>query len=125
MHEDYEALLARVPSLGPPAVSALYEALEQISERDEKRRPILQRCRQLLGSILLERQLRSRARESAASGRSNAQVAEVSDVAPAQVDDDGFVGLQRELLTGTSFFERGGGITESGTESDNQSGEDE
>lgn len=111
-YEGYEDLVARIPSLGPPAVSALYEVLEQIPERDERRRPILQRARRLLGSILLERQLRSRARQQALP---LAQVTPTS-ASPTEGDGprprdrdraDGFVGLQRELLTGTAFLQRG------------------
>ena len=116
LSDDYEVLLARIPSLGPPAVSALYEVLDQVSERDERRRPILQRARQLLGSILLEKKQRSQVRQRA---RSVSQGAPVTELSAAAVDNgsgaeaqpipaDGFVSLHRELLTGTPFLQRGG-----------------
>ena len=107
---DYERLLGLIPTLGPPAVSALYDVLDHVSERDERRRPILDQARRMLGRILLEKQLRSRARQRA---RQVGSV--VSPAAPeatgqgAGVADSGeaFVGLHRELLTGTAFLERG------------------
>ncbi|MFH1571254.1 MAG: hypothetical protein ABIL09_24915, partial [Gemmatimonadota bacterium] len=63
----YGELLKRIPVLGPPAISALYDVLDQIPERDEKRRPVLDQARRLLGAILIERQLRARARQRAAA----------------------------------------------------------
>ncbi len=109
--DEYEELLNRIPSLGPPAVSAMYEVLEQVSERDERRRPILQQAKQLLGRILLERQLRARARTRAKpSALTNAQggTTEPDVVVSTKPRPDNFAGLQRELLTGTAFLERGG-----------------
>ena len=125
----------RIPSLGPPAVSALYEVLDQVSERDERRRPILQRARRLLGSIMLEKQLRARARQGARPLTHKTRAATDStasnpdqanpDQAKAEKGNgaleqrspvaDGFVGLQRELLTGTAWFDRGE-TTETGDE---------
>ncbi len=112
--EEYDSLLARIPSLGLPAVSALYEVLEQVSDRDEKRRPILEQAKQLLGRILLEKQLRSRARQRARplAAAMPDTAARADESRRGQVDggaatSTGFVGLRRELLTGTSFFERG------------------
>jgi hypothetical protein len=114
LSDDYDDWLARVPPLGPPAVSALYDVLEQIPERDEKRHTILQRSRQLLGRILLEKQMRSRARQRARTlDVVGGDVApEELPPAPAPMPAEGFVGLQRELLTGTAFLERGGGDDE-------------
>jgi hypothetical protein len=128
LSDRYEELLARIPSLGPPAVSALYEVLDQISERDERRRPILLRARQLLGSILLEKQLRSKARQharpiaqataaAAATKSTTARPAPQEEPGEHQPEETTFVGLQRELLTGTAFLERGGtGTTDTGEE---------
>ncbi|MDA0334248.1 MAG: hypothetical protein O2782_03690, partial [bacterium] len=117
LSDAYEALLARIPSLGPPAVSALYEVLDQVSERDERRRPILQRARQLLGSILLEKKQRSQASQRALRVSQGVPVSELSagaadndrgGVAAQVTPVDGFVSLYRELLTGTAFLQRGG-----------------
>ena len=113
--EEYDSLLARIPSLGPPAVSALYEVLDRISERDEKRGQILEQAKRLLGRILLEKQLRSRARQRArplaAAARDTAARAEASGTAQVGAQEPapsaGFVSLRRELLTGTTFLERG------------------
>ena len=118
LSERYDELTKLIPGLGPPAVSALYGVLEQISERDERRAPILQRSKRILGSILLERQLRSKARQ----GARNAQVlaaqeptptidvkglAAADNTAEAAGNTTGFVSLHRELLTGTGFSQRG------------------
>lgn len=104
----YDDLLSRIARLGPPAISALYDVLEQIPERDEKRRVILHRARQLLGQILLEKQLRSRAQQRARGAR-DLETAEPALQATTEAADegDGFVGLQRELLTGTGYLQRG------------------
>ena len=95
----YADLLRRVSTIGPPAISALYEVLDQVSDRDERRQPILTEARRLLGGILMERQLRSRARQ-----RARSQVAR-PDLAPGEggagdrpaTDDADFVPLHREL----------------------------
>jgi len=99
--EHYGDLLDRLPALGPPAISALYQVLEQVSERDEKRAPILDQARRMLGSLLLERQLRTRSRQRA---RSLAQASEraMSDgnargSASDTGDGTGFVSLHRFL----------------------------
>ncbi len=99
--DEYEELLNRIPSLGPPAVSAMYEVLEQVSERDECRRPILQQAKQLRARA------RTRAKPSALT---NAQggTTEPDVVVSTKPRPDNFVGLRRELLTGTAFLERGG-----------------
>lgn len=65
LSEHYRDLLGRLRGLGPPAISALYQVLEQVSERDEKRAPILDQARRMLGSLLLERQQRARSRRRA------------------------------------------------------------
>lgn len=104
--DEYDDLLARIPSLGPPAVSALYEVLEQVSDRDERRRPILDQAKRLLGRILLEKQLRARARTRARTPAAPQADEPASAEAPQQAPSE-FVGLQRELLTGTSFLDRG------------------
>ena len=101
--ERYEEWVELIPGMGPPAVSALYGVLEQISERDERRAPILQRSRRILGSILLEKQLRARAQQ----GARHAHLQEETEVAqnPTAADDDGaprFVALHRELLMGAN-----------------------
>jgi hypothetical protein len=118
--DQYDSLLARIPRLGPPAVSALYEVLDRISERDEKRRQILEQAKRLLGRILLEKQLRSRARQRArplaATRDTAARAGESGDTragAQEPASPTGFVSLRRELLTGTTFLERGKAANES------------
>jgi hypothetical protein len=59
---EYEFLLAQLPQLGPPGIAALYETLEQIPERDERRRPILEQTRRLLARDLLNSRPRHRGR---------------------------------------------------------------
>ena len=108
LSERYEELVDMIAGLGPPAVSALYGVLEQISERDERRAAILQRCRRILGSILLERQMRSKAQQRARTSH----LFDEPDPAPVEVeaadlDTEPFVALHRELLTGISFEKRG------------------
>lgn len=107
--DQYEQLLTRIPGLGPPAISALYEVLDHVSERDERRRPILERARTILGRILLERQLRARARQRARPLARPIPVAAAAGAPPAAAVPAAspFVHLRRELLTGISFSQRG------------------
>ncbi len=63
--DRYQQLSKQLITLGPPAISALNEVLEQFPERDEKRAAILEKAREMLGHILLERQLRATAQEKA------------------------------------------------------------
>ncbi len=113
--DHYEQLAKRIPVLGPPAISALYEVLEQMPDRDDKKAVIVNQARQLLGQVLLERQLRSRARVRAVAGvsqqrddaRREASAAELSS-SPGPSDprhDDSFavedfVPLSREIGEG-------------------------
>ncbi|MBT3346388.1 MAG: hypothetical protein HN712_06225 [Gemmatimonadetes bacterium] len=129
--DRYEELIDLIPSLGPPAVSALYGVLDQISERDERRAPILQRSRRILGSILMERQFRAKARQRARSAQAYSEMDRQASAPPPPaaitVDDVTipFVALHRELLTGVEFSHRGdspndepGGAGHSDTEDD-------
>lgn len=62
-HGEY--LAKRLEGLGAAAVPALYSVLDQLSERDEQRRPILQQARLILARLLLRRA--TEARRQAAS----------------------------------------------------------
>ena len=101
---QYHQLVRRIPQLGPPAISALYEVLEQMPDRDDRRAAIVEQARQILGQLLLERQLRSRARARAAAGvarqREEARLEEDSDTGPTAAAANpgaGFVPLSREI----------------------------
>ena len=116
--DHYEQLAKRIPMLGPPAISALYEVLEQMPDRDDNKAAIVNQARQLLGQVLLERQLRSRARVRAVAGvsqqreeaRREASAGEsttpesVSGLDAAQPVDD-FVPLSREIGEGRHLQE--------------------
>ncbi|MEE2657201.1 MAG: hypothetical protein VX733_01775 [Candidatus Latescibacterota bacterium] len=108
--DRYSEFLEWLSPLGPPAISALYGVLEQIPDRDERRRLILKEARRILGSILLERQLRSRARQRA-RGVTTVAAAELASKASSTVASpepkDEFVSLTRELSSGTPFLLRG------------------
>ena len=108
LSERYEELVGMIAGLGPPAVSALYGVLEKISERDERRAAILQRCRRILGSILLERQMRSKAQQRARTSHLFEEPdPEPIEVPAADLGTSPFVALHRELLTGIDFDKRG------------------
>ncbi len=62
---QYGYLARRLEDLGAAVVPALYSVLDQLSERDEQRRPILQQARLILARLLLRRA--AEARRQAAS----------------------------------------------------------
>ncbi len=102
LSDKYEELVKKnVPLLGPPAVSALYGVLEQVADGDEKRQVILQQARQLLGQMLLDRQLRAkaleRARETGLEGEEEGRVAADTVAGPPE-DDDGVVSEEGEFV---------------------------
>lgn len=105
---DYGQLAKRIPLLGPPAMSALYEVLEQMPDRDD-RAVILNQARQLLGQVLLERQLRSRARVRAVAGmarqREDARQTAVATGPDESGQIDDFVPLSREIDEGRHLQE--------------------
>ena len=127
--DRYQQLCKQLITLGPPAVSALNGVLEQFPERDEKRGAILEKAREMLGHILLERQWRAtaqekaRASEAAASGADAGQVAaggnggaghdnraNGSDTDTAAVStSEAFVPLSRELDSADSGGADGNG----------------
>jgi hypothetical protein len=59
--EDYEGLIELIHSMGTPAFSALYSVLENIPERDQKRREILVQARILWSKMVAETRLLSNA----------------------------------------------------------------
>ena len=105
--DQYDQLVKRILLLGPPAISALYEVLEQVPDRDDRKAAILNQAQQLLGQVLLERQLRSRARARAVAGltqqredvRRQAAAAELQGAAASDPGAD-FVPLSREIGEG-------------------------
>ena len=92
--EQYQQFLSHFAELGPPAISALYDVLEQISERDERRRTILEQARSMLGRILLDRQLRKRARQKALAAQAPQNASAEPERAFAETE---FISLRREL----------------------------
>jgi len=135
LSECYKDLVGRIRSLGPPAVSALYEVLAHVSERDERRRPILEQAKQLLGRILLETQLRSKSRlratqltsqlsrqlEPNPTATDNKSETETNNTQKStEVSGTSFIGLQRELLTGTAYVDRGADIKDDNELGDNE-----
>ena len=93
--DNYRQLAKQVLRLGPPAISALNEVLELIPDRDEKRRDILQKARETLGHIMIERHLRATAQEKATASRSSA--GDDDDRRPGGIDEAQFVPLADEL----------------------------
>ena len=79
--DRYQQLSKQLITLGPPAISALNEVLEQFPERDEKRAAILEKAREMLGHILLERQLRATAQEKARASEAAGARADAGQVA--------------------------------------------
>ena len=130
---EYGQLVKRIIALGPPAISALYEVLEQMPDRDEWRAAIVEQARQILGQLLLERQLRSRARARASAGvaRQRQETRSVDGkpamAAPAPaaggraaagtaIPEAGFVPLSREIDESNHL--RPGGRNENGSSGD-------
>jgi hypothetical protein len=107
--DDYGLLTKRILPLGPPGILALYEVLEQLSDRDEKKAVIVNQARQLLWQVLLERQLRSRARVRAVAGAAQQREEASREATEAESPEPGlgedtmgtfdvdFVPLSREL----------------------------
>ena len=89
LSKHYPYLLTLLPKLGSTGISALYDVLENLSERNVRYRAILDQARTILCALLLSRRLRIKARDRAENTQVGEEVSNNRERLDVRIDHSG------------------------------------